>query len=458
MAYSFERPENFKEALLTPAQMSWADGLAGNGAALMEAAGRAVARDIMRRCGKTPILVLTGPGNNGGDGKVAARYLAWEGWPVKLRDFREAVPEDVSRAGLVIDAIFGAGLSRDLDDHTVALLRAAKRLVAVDVPSGLDGATGQIRGFAPQAEFTVTFARKKPGHLLFPGRALCGEVLLRDIGMPDSVIGQVGPDIWENGPALFTLPGRAATGHKYSNGDVTLLSGTLPGASRLAAMAARRGGAGMVSIAAADAAPLPEAGIILRHETLDELLRDTRRGTWVVGPGLGVAAASAALDKLRAVGGLTILADADALTACASAPERLRGVAVITPHAGEFVRLFGAIGPDKVAAARRAAALTGAVVVLKGADSVIAAPDGTAAINANAPPWLATGGTGDVLAGLTAALLARGMGPFPAACAGVWLHGAAAQAAGPGMLAEDLPALLGRLAQNSPLAPSPTLP
>ena len=448
MAYSFELPENFTGALLTPSQMGRADALAGNNAALMEAAGRAVARSIMQRCGKVPVLVLAGPGNNGGDGRVAARYLAQEGWPVKLRDFREATPEDSARAGLVIDAIFGAGLSRDLDERTIALLRAANRIVAVDVPSGLDGGTGQMRGFAPQAEFTVTFVRRKPGHLLFPGRALCGEVLLRDIGMADAIIGQVGPDIWENGPALFQLPRRSATGHKYSSGDVTILSGTLPGAARLAAMAARRAGAGMVSIAAADAAPLPEAGIMLRREPLDELLRDGRRKTWVAGPGLGMAAAGAALDKLLTAPGLTILADADALTACAGAPERLRGVGVITPHEGEFTRLFGPIGPDKLAAARRAAMLTGAVTVLKGPDTVIAAPDGVAAINANAPPWLATGGTGDVLAGLIAGLLGRGMAPFPAACAGVWLHGQAANEAGPGMLAEDLPGLLGRLAQG----------
>lgn len=448
MAYSFERPENFAGALLTPAEMGQADALAGDTVTLMEAAGRAVARSIMQRCRPVPTLVLAGPGNNGGDGRVAARYLAQAGWPVRVKDFRESAPEEAARAGLVIDAVFGAGLSRDLDERTIALLRAAKRIVAVDVPSGLDGGTGQVSGYAPQAEFTVTFVRKKPGHLLFPGRALCGELLLRDIGMPDSVVAAVRPNSWENGPALFSLPPRMVTGHKYSSGDVTILSGTLPGAARLAAMAARRAGAGMVSIAAEHAAPLPEAGILLRHEPLDELLKDTRRKTWVAGPGLGVAAAGEKLARLLAVGGLAIVADADALTACAGAPEKLRGVAVITPHEGEFTRLFGAVGPSRLEAARRAAVLTGAVTVLKGPDTVIAAPGGEAAINANAPSWLATGGTGDVLAGLIAALLARGMRPFPAACAGVWLHGEAANEAGPSMLAEDLPLLLGRLAQT----------
>ncbi|WP_298222572.1 NAD(P)H-hydrate dehydratase [Acidocella sp.] len=445
MAYSFEQPENFVGALLTPAQMGRADALAGNTEILMEAAGRAIARSIMRRCKKVPVLVLMGPGNNGGDGRVAARYLAQEGWPVKLRDFREAIPEEAARAELVIDAIFGAGLSRDLDERTIALLRAARRIVAVDVPSGLDGCTGQMRRFAPQAEFTITFVRKKPGHLLFPGRALCGEVLLRDIGMKDEIIGRVAPDIWENGPTLFSLPQRTATDHKYSSGDVTILSGTLPGAARLAAMAARRGGAGMVSIATRHAAPLPEPGILLRREKLSTLLADKRRKTWVIGPGLGVEASGQKLERLLAEKRLAVVADADALSACEGAPERLRGTSVITPHEGEFTRVFGAVGTDKVAAARRAAALTGAVVVLKGPDTVIAAPEGVAAINANAPAWLATGGTGDVLAGLIAALLARGMPPFSAACAGVWLHGEAANEIGPSMLAEDLPPVLGKL-------------
>jgi hydroxyethylthiazole kinase-like uncharacterized protein yjeF len=215
----------------------------------------------------------------------------------------------------------------------------------------------------------------------------------------------------------------------------------MPGAARLACVAARRAGAGMVTLLADSPAVLPEAGLILRTEPLAELLRDARRKTWVCGPGLGVAEAGAKLAALLAAGRL-IVADADALTACAGAPERLRGAAVITPHEGEFARVFGAPGPDKLEAARRAAAACGAVVVFKGADTVIAAPDGRAAINDNAPPWLATAGAGDVLAGLIAALLAQNMPPFDAACAAVWLHGAAAQECGPGMLAEDLPAAI----------------
>lgn len=429
-------------ALLTPAEMGRADALAGNVEALMEAAGRAVARVIMRRYRPCRVLVLAGPGNNGGDGIVAARYLAREGWPVRVMRLDEAVLEDVRRAELVIDALFGAGLRRDVDGHAAALLGAARRIVAVDVPSGVDGATGQVRGFAPQAELTVTFFRKKPGHLLYPGRGLCGEIALCAIGMPEVVLDEIQPRCWENSPALFTLPRRDAVGHKYAAGDVTILAGELPGAARLACAAARRAGAGMVTLAARTPMALPEAGPILRTDALEVLLQDRRRQTWVVGPGLGIKEAGTALDAVLAAGGRKILADADALTACAGAPERLRGVAVITPHAAEYVRLFGAIGPDKLLAARRGAALCGAVVVLKGADSVIAAPDGRAAINANAPAHLATGGTGDVLAGIIAALLAQGMEPFEAACAGVWLHGAAGQKAGPGLVAEDLPPLL----------------
>lgn len=446
MSYLSAAPENFKGALLTPAQMQQADTMANDGVRLMRAAGWAVARVILQRYRPLQTLVLTGPGHNGGDGAVAAFYLLRAGWPVRVMDYREAQVPDVARAALVIDAIFGAGLSRETDSKTELLLRSARHIVAIDVPSGLDGATGQVRGYAPQAALTVTFVRKKPGHLLFPGRALCGTLVLRDIGMADAIIAKIGPMTWENSPSLYCLPARLATGHKYSQGNVTILSGVMPGAARLAGMAARRAGAGMVSLASENAASLPEAGLILHREPLAVLMQDPRRRHWLVGPGLGVAAAGEALAALLRAPGLHVLADADALTACAGAPARLRGVGIISPHEGEFTRLFGVVGPDKLAAARKAAALINAVVVLKGADTVIAAPDGTAVINANAPPWLATGGTGDVLAGLIIALWARGLSAFEAACAGVWLHGQAGTAAGPGLLAEDLPPLLGGLA------------
>ncbi|HEY1858257.1 NAD(P)H-hydrate dehydratase [Acidocella sp.] len=432
------------DELLTPAEMAQADALANDTAALMAAAGRAVARAVMQHYAPCRTLVLCGPGNNGGDGKIAADYLRLAGWPVTVRGLHDATLAETERAELVIDALFGAGLSRDLSTSTAALLRAARRLVAVDVPSGVDGATGGVRGDAPQAELTVTFFRLKPGHLLYPGRGLCGQVLLKDIGLPDWVLNEVKPQTWRNGPQRWALPARRPTGHKYVSGDVTVLCGTMPGAARLVCAAARRAGAGMVTLAADAPMLLPEAGLIVRDAPLAELLRDQRRRVFVCGPGLGPDSGPK-LAQLIAAGNRKIVADADALTACASAPERLRGAAVITPHDGEFLRVFGPPGPDRLTAVRAAAQKTGAIAVLKGADTIVAAPDGRAMINDNAPPWLATGGTGDVLAGIIAALLAQGMADFEAACAAVWLHGEAAQQIGPGLIAEDIPPTLGPL-------------
>ena len=434
------------DELLTPEQMAQADALAGNVEALMAAAGWAVARAVMQYYAPCRTLVLAGPGNNGGDGLAAAEVLRLAGWPVRVAKFTTATRGQVAEAELVIDAVFGAGLSRDVSAPVAELLGAAKRVVAIDVPSGVDGATGAVRGFAPQAELTVTFFRAKPGHLLFPGRGLCGKLLVRDIGLPDAVLEVIKPRTWRNSPARWSLPARAATGHKYASGDVTVLCGTMPGAARLACAAARRAGAGMVTLAADVPMILPEAGLIVRADPLEVLLEDARRTTWVCGPGLG-ATAGAKLARLIAAG-RSIVADADALSACAGAPEKLRGVSVITPHEGEFARVFGPVGPDRLTAARDAAAATGAVVVLKGADTVIAAPDGRAAINDNAPPWLATGGTGDVLAGIIAALLAQRMAPFEAGCAGVWLHGQAAREVGPGLIAEDIAGRLGAVMES----------
>lgn len=434
----------FMQEILTPVEMAEADRLADNEAALIESAGRAVARAILKRFRPCRTLVLTGPGNNGADGRAAARYLAQAGWPIRCLATGIATPEAVARADLVIDAIFGAGLSRDLSPEISNLLRAAKKIVAIDVPSGLDGATGAIRGFAPRAELTVTFFRLKPAHLLYPGRGLCGEVQLCDIGLPASLLLQISPKAWRNGPWLWRLPRRQAEGHKYSSGDITVLGGAMLGAARLASAAARRCGGGMVTLAAEEMFTPAEAGLMVRDAPLAELLSDRRRTVWVCGPGLGVAPAGRKLAALIAAQ-KTIVADADALTACANAPNRLRGAAVITPHSGEFSRVFGAVGPDKVAAVRAAADSTQAVTVLKGADTIIAAPDGRIAINDNAPPWLATGGTGDVLSGTIAALLAQGMPPFEAACAGVWLNGEAATRLGQGLIAEDLPDALAAL-------------
>ena len=460
-------PRALRHALLTPAEMARADALAAAAGidGLMEHAGRAVARTVMRRVRPCPTLVLCGPGNNGGDGYVVARLLRAAGWPVRLAALAATAPGGdaaaaaarwpgpverldpaaSARADLVIDALFGAGLSRPVDGVAADCLRAARRLIAIDMPSGIDGATGAVCGFAPMAEATVTFFRPKPGHLLYPGRAHCGDLVLADILIPPAVLELIRPGCVANHPDLWALPAPGPDDHKYRRGLLTILGGEMAGAARLAAAAARRAGAGLVCIAhPAGPWPATEPGVILTDAALPSLLADPRRQVWLVGPGLG-ASAGPALASLRAAG-RQIVADADALTACAGAPERLRGCAIITPHAGEFARLFPDLaGTDRLAAARAAAARTGAVVILKGADTLIADPDGRCAINHNAPPTLATAGSGDVLAGIAAGLLAAGMAPWSAAAAAVWLHGAAATLIGPGLIAEDLPPALPRV-------------
>ena len=468
-------------ALLTPVEMALADKAAvasGVGEiALMEAAGRAVADAVAARWAPRPVTVLCGPGNNGGDGFVAARHLAMEGWPVRLAllgarerlagaaahhaaRYRGTVeplsPDCLDGAGVVIDAMFGAGLSRPIDgaarDLVEALNASPIPVAAIDVPSGVDGATGAIRGTAPKANLTVTFFRKKPGHLLYPGRGLCGTTRLAQIGISDAVLGDIAPRCFENGPPLWLelYPWPQAEDHKYRRGHVVVAGGAeLTGAARLAAHAAARAGAGLVTVAAPQIAwPIYAAaltGIIVRPmrapEDFAALIGDERVRAMVVGPGAGVTPETRAA-ALAALGtGRPVVLDADALTAFAKSTETLiaaiKGPTVLTPHEGEFARLFSAQG-DRLSRARQAAKLSGAVIVLKGADTVIAAPDGRASINANAPPDLATGGTGDVLAGLIAGLLAQGLLPFDAACAGCWLHGEAAREFGPGLVADDL--------------------
>jgi len=470
-------------ALLTPAEMARADAYAiahgVGGAALMLAAGQAVARAIQDRWPARPTLILCGPGNNGGDGFVIAEALRLAGWPVRLSllgernalkgaaahhaalwqgEIAPCSPQNIEGADLIVDALFGAGLARPITgvaaDTLVAAARAGVPIVAVDVPSGLDGATGEVRGVAVRADLTVTFFRKKPGHLLLPGRALCGDTIVADIGIADAALDEM-PDIetHENAPGLWldAFPWPDLTANKYSRGHVLVWGGeTMTGAARLAARAAGRAGAGLVTLAAprqswavyasalSNAIVLPMDGI----EDFRALLADPRRNAILLGPGGGVTpvlreAVLGALGSRKAV-----VLDADALTAFKDAPERLfsavAGPVVLTPHEGEFQRLFRGMRADKLARARAAAERSHAVVVLKGPDTVIAAPDGRAAINANAPPELATGGTGDVLAGLVTGLLAQGMPPFEAAMASVWMHGEAAQAVGPGLVADDL--------------------
>lgn len=477
-------------ALLSAAQMRRADRAAIDrgipGPALMEAAGRAVAEAAARLEPAGPVLVLAGPGNNGGDGFVAARILAEMGRAVTVRLLGEigALAGDAAgaaarwhgetrraslplpEAGLIIDALFGAGLDRDLGGDAAeivgAINAAGAPVLSVDLPSGVDADTGRVLGVAVRARASVTFFRRKPGHLLLPGRDLCGAVELAQIGIPDAVLEAIGPACFENAPPLWEgqLAYPVAGGHKFSRGHALVVSGPMQatGAARLAAGAALRAGAGLVTLAsppgalAVNAAHLT-AVMVRRMEGaagLTEILSDRRVSGVALGPGLGTGRREAELVRVAIGADAALVLDADALTLMAQAREASfaalggRGrPAILTPHAGEFARLFPDLDAgSKLDRARRASALSGAVVILKGADTVIAAPDGRAAINANAPPWLATAGAGDVLTGIVAGLAAQGMAPFEAAAAGVWMHGEAGRQAGPGLVAEDLaPAL-----------------
>ncbi len=451
------------------------------GPVLMERAGLAIADAINLRWTVRPVVVLCGPGNNGGDGFVVARLLAERGWPVTLGLLGrpEALRGDAAHhaglwqgaveplslslldgAALVVDALFGAGLSRPLDGLAAEVLRAvACPLVAVDTPSGVDGASGAVLGFAPQVDLTVSFFRLKPGHLLYPGRGLCGEVVLADIGIPVGVLDEIGPRVFENKPGLWQLPRLAAETHKYRRGHCFVSAGMMAGAARLSAHAALRAGAGLVSVAvrpedmgALSATP---AAVILRPcadlPAFAAMASEPRVASVVIGPGAGADGRTRRRVLAALAAGKPCVLDADALTAFADEPERLlaatkaSGKAVLTPHEGEFARIFPGIAGDKLARTCKAADVSGAVVLLKGPDTVIAAPDGRAAINANAPPWLGTAGSGDVLSGIAGGLLAQGMAAFEAACAGAWLHGQAAQQFGPGMAADDLNDVLPRV-------------
>jgi hydroxyethylthiazole kinase-like uncharacterized protein yjeF len=474
--------------LLTPGEMGRADRSAMakgiSGLALMEAAGRAVAEAARRLVPPgSRVAVLCGPGNNGGDGFVAARILKRASYDVRLfllgeksalkgdaaemaRRFdgpaRPLDPFQLESLHLVIDGLFGAGLSRPIDGVAAEVIAAVNEsktpVIAIDVPSGLDGATGRATGPVIAATETVTFFRRKPGHVLFPGRGLCGTVRVADIGIPPAVLSELAIETWANGLQLWRsqFPWPSHEGHKYARGHALVVSGPAhaTGACRLGARGALRAGAGLVTVASPlDAVAVNAAhltAIMLRPfegpEGLADLLADRRKNAVLLGPAGGVGEAMCRLVEAALRAPAAVVLDADALTSFAGALPRLAaaiaahgGPVVLTPHDGEFDRLFGSDGGSRLERARRGAAESGAVVLLKGADTVIAAPDRRAAINTNAPPWLATAGSGDVLGGFVTGLLAQGMPAFEAAAAAAWLHGAAASDFGPGLIAEDLP-------------------
>lgn len=477
--------------LLTVEEMGradrWAVAQGTPGLTLMENAGRAVAEAVTARFERTSVAVLCGPGNNGGDGFVAARHLSAAGWSVTVyllgeRDKLTGDAAEMARrwngaihpmtgdavrgAGLIIDAIFGAGLSRPVEGVPAELIQAATRaripVVAVDMPSGLHGDTGEVLGAAFEAVLTVTFFRAKPGHYLLGGRRHCGELLLCDIGIGEEVLRELLPHTYENRPSLWLggFPDLELGDHKYTRGHGVVVSGGMSstGAARLGARAALRAGAGLVTLASPSSALMVNASqltavMVQAVNTPDELtafLEDKRRNAVLIGPGAGIGGPTR--EKVLAIllSGAAVVLDADALTSFEELPRDLfvaiegyfAGPVVLAPHEGEFKRLFKDIEGSKLERARAAARRAGAIVVLKGPDTVIAAPDGRAAINTNAGPELATAGSGDVLAGIITGLLAQSMAPFEAACAAVWLHGEAGRAFGPGLIAEDLPEML----------------
>lgn len=475
---------NDANALFSALEMREADRLtvtAGTSVSrLMENAGRGVAQGIMQRWSGRRIVVLCGPGSNGGDGFAAARILVDAGWSVTVAllgapegltgaarehadRWRQPIeplsPASVAGAEVLVDALFGAGLDRPLSGAARETLAAAASMqipiVAVDIPSGVNADTGENMG-GVQSVLTVTCFRKKPGHLLLPGRDLCGELLVTDIGTPLHVFDHLRPKTFQNDPSLWLAewPHPRSTANKYTRGHA-LISGGYPltGAARMAARAAARLGAGLTTIAVPEnalqvyAASLTSIMVrpLAQPTDFDDLLTDPRITACLIGPGAGVSEATRARTLAILRTRRDTVLDADALTAFEPDPQALftavGGPCVMTPHEGEFRRIFDPAG-DKLTRTRRAAVTGKAIIVLKGSDTVIAAPDGFSIIDANAPPTLATAGSGDVLSGMVLGLLTQGMDPFRAAAAAVWLHGAAAEEFGPGLIAEDLPDLL----------------
>ncbi|MGX1107328.1 MULTISPECIES: NAD(P)H-hydrate dehydratase [Bradyrhizobium] len=482
--------------VLTTTEMERADRLtiaAGTpGFALMMSAGQAVAEAAMDLVEEGPIVVVAGRGNNGGDGFVAAAELAArgrevsvillcerdslqgdaalaaKGWKYPVLPFN---PQALGKPALIIDALFGAGLNRPVKGDPLEMIAAINAngtpVLAVDLPSGINGTSGAVMGAAVQATETVTFFRKKPAHLLLPGRMYCGRVRVADIGIAAQVLDEIKPLTAENLPEAWrwSFPVPRIDGHKYARGHAVVVSGDLAstGAARLAARAALRAGAGLVTLAsprealAVNAAALTAVMVRAVDNPIQfaELLGDKRLNACVIGPGAGVSARTRDLVHTALSAQRHLVLDADALTSFAGAPDRLFEAikasdgqqVVLTPHEGEFPRLFSDIsnkhpGRSKLERVRAAAERSGAVVLLKGADTVIASPDGRATVAANAPPWLATAGAGDVLSGIIAGFLAQGVAAFEAASIGVWMHGESASEAGPGLIAEDLTEVL----------------
>ncbi|MBE7219109.1 MAG: NAD(P)H-hydrate dehydratase, partial [Caulobacteraceae bacterium] len=449
------------------------------------------------RWAPAPVAVLCGPGDNGGDGYVAARVLREAGWPVRVLALKpagsqasraaaqawggeiagpEAAASVLADARTVVDALFGAGLSRPLDDDVRQLLAQAaegrRTLVAVDLPSGLQGDSGEAHEGAPQAALTVTFAARKRAHVLEPASSLCGEIVVADIGLGPH-LPPADPPLWVNEPALWAdrFPWPAPSTYKNARGALLVVSGGAhsTGAARLAARAGLRVGAGLSTVMSPPSALLVNAcaleAVMVRPFANAAALGEAaaKAQAVVIGPAAGVGERTAANLQALAATGARLVVDADALTSFKADPAALFALLdaddVITPHPGEFERVFPGLleeSPERIAAAREAARRAGCVVLLKGGDTVVAHPDGRAAVSTVRAPWLATAGSGDTLAGMIGGLLAQGMASFDAACTAVWMHAEAGRRHGPGLISEDLagliPAVLRDLHDRRPAA------
>lgn len=440
---------------------------------LMDRAASGIVEEILSHFTVRPTLILCGPGNNGGDAYAVALKLIEKGWPVEAMDIVGSSSEaaqhykrlykkpflpfsthDLDHFDLLIDGIFGIGLKRELPQEIQAFIHNVNvrriPVVSIDMPTGVDSDTGDVRGASLHAKLTITFNYRKPAHLLYPGKLSCGDVILKDIGLGQSP----NPNILVNHPELwfddFPIPN--PLDHKYHRGHALLLGGEeYTGATQLASLAARRAGAGLVSIACSEkthsiyalSAPGTLTKIVRDSKGWVEVLKDVRKNAFLLGPGLEPTAVArervlAALATKRPV-----ILDAGALNAFA--PENIKTLfsachdqVIFTPHEGEFKEIFGSLGGSKIERTLQAARQSGAMIYLKGADSVIASPAGQILLQENAPPWLATAGTGDVLAGMILGFLAQGVKPLQACGVASWVHGESAQQAGFGMIAEDL--------------------
>jgi ADP-dependent NAD(P)H-hydrate dehydratase / NAD(P)H-hydrate epimerase len=479
--------------LLTAEEMGRAEQIAAAAGlptlTMMENAGRCVAEEVVRRYPRgSRVVVLCGPGNNGGDGFVCARYLRERGYHVRLallgrqedlkrdpkemaRRWDEAIepmtPQSLEGAQIVVDAIYGTGLRDNVGGIVAEMIEAVAGrslpVISVDVPSGINATSGAVKGVAFKAATTVTFFRRKTGHVLLPGRLYCGDVRAVDIGIPAAVLGEIAPRTFANAPEFWLryFPKLRIDGHKYDRGHAVVVSGPMEstGAGRLAARTALRAGAGLVTVATSKSAFYINAAqltavMVAAYEGpsgLSAVLSDPRITAVLIGPGAGRDPEVMGLVGSVMASDAVAVLDAEGITAFQGAPVELFRLVksrpaptIMTPHEGEFKKVFPELAnePSKLERARRAAEMSGAVVILKGADTVVAAPDGLSSISENAPAWLATAGSGDVLAGLVTGLCAQGMAAFDAAAAAVWMHGELAVIFGPGLIADDMPDLL----------------